>query len=72
MLGGIIENFNELNKFTQERKERYNLPLLFSSTDGFDLGDGTDEDNLPNDIWIERNHVKQRNECFFKYFFKED
>ena len=71
-LGGIISNIEELNRLSEIRREMYGLPLLFTSVSGFDFGDIIDEENLPNDLWMDRKNVKNRNEHFYEYFIKED
>jgi len=42
--------------------------ILQSIDNDFVSKDYIDEDNLPNNLWIERNKVEQRNEAFLKYF----
>jgi len=46
--------------------------ILQSIDDDLFNKDYIDEDNLPNNLWIERNKVDQRREAFLKYFILDN
>ena len=36
------------------------------------MRDEIDEDDLPTELWKERNHVDERRKAFIKYFIESD
>lgn len=46
------------------------MPMEFINPDGVSQI-YIDENNLPNQLWIDRNHIEERRQNFIKYFIRE-
>lgn len=69
-LDSIVDDMTEAFKEKRSREHRSYKPMVFTtaSQELLTLMHQESDDDMPSDLWRQRNHVDQRRAAFLNYF----